>query len=108
MFRLNTERTYPYPVSVTVIDRDGREQQGEFQAVFRVVPTSTLRDPDNAERHLLDLALVDVRDLELVDSDGNVLQGQALIDAVKDDPSLSAACVAAWRESVLKKTPGPS
>jgi len=102
MFKLNTERTYQYPVTVTVFTGDV-EQQGKFTATYKVVSNDVLRAPENADKTLLDLVLVDVHDIEVTGKDGQALTGPALLAAVKADPAVSTALVAAYQESVTKK-----
>lgn len=102
MFKLNTARCYQYPVSVTIFD-GGKEQTGSFTATFKVLPNSALRDDKNADKSLLDLVLVGVEGVEVLGDDGKPLQGEALTRAMKDDPSVSVAMVAAYQESVTKK-----
>lgn len=102
MFKLNTQRTYKYPVSVTIFDRD-QEQTGTFTAVYKVVPNSVLKDPENADKRLLDLVLVGVEGVEVDGEDGKPLQGDALLQALKDDPATSVALVNAYQESITKK-----
>jgi hypothetical protein len=102
MFKLNRERCYQYPVSVTVFDGE-KEQTGKFTATFKVLPNSKLRDPGNADKTLLDLVLVNVEGVEVAGEDGKPLQGEALVQTLKDDPSVSVALVAAYQESITKK-----
>lgn len=98
MFVLNTARTYRQPVSVVVYDEQGKEQTGKFTAVFKVLPHS-----DDLEGKLLDHVLVGVEGIEVAGENGEALTGAALLDAVKADPSASAALVAAYQDSVIKK-----
>lgn len=102
MFKLNKSRCYQYPVSVTIFDGE-KEHTGKFTATFKVLPNSALRDPENSDKTLLDLVLVGVEGVEVPGDDGNPLQGEALVQALKDDPSASTAMVAAYQESVTKK-----
>jgi hypothetical protein len=105
MFKLNPTRTYKYPVSMTVYDESGTEHQGKFQALFKVLPNSTLRNPtpDVADRPLLDLVLVGAEDIEVAGPDGEPLEGAALLEALKDDPAASMALISAYSESIAKK-----
>ena|SRR5690554_1298293 len=102
MFKLNTERTYKYPVTVTVYNGD-KEQSGTFRAEYRVVPTTELTNSSNRDKRLLDLVLVNVEDIEVTGKDGKVLQGDELLDAMKADPATSLALVNAYQESITKK-----
>jgi|SRR5690554_2440663 len=102
MFKLNTRRTYKYPVTVTVFDGE-KEESGKFTAVFKVLPNNQMQDPENADKRLLDLVLVDVEGVEVAGEDGQPLQGPELLSALKNDPSASLALVTAYQESVSKK-----
>jgi hypothetical protein len=103
MLKLNTTRSYPFPVTVHYYDENGRAQQGKFNAQFKVVPADQLQDDENADKRLLDIVLLGVDKLELVDVDNNVLEGDALLDACKNDPSISTALVNAYHASIAKK-----
>ncbi|MEX2475067.1 hypothetical protein [Marinobacter sp.] len=102
MFSLNTQRSYKYPVTVTVFDGD-KEHQGKFTATFKVLPHSQLSDPEKADKRLLDLVLVDVEGVEVAGEDGKPLQGEDLLRALKDDPAASLALISAYQESITKK-----
>ena len=102
MFKLNKSRCYQYPVSVTIFDGE-KEHTGKFTATFKVLPNSALRDPENTDKTLLDLVLVGVEGVEVPGEDGKPLQGDALVQALKDDPSVSVAMVSAYQESITKK-----
>lgn len=102
MFKLNTKRTYNYPVSVNIFDGE-KEQTGKFTAVFKVAPTSALLDPENEGKRLLDIVLVGVEGVEVAGEDGKPLQGEELLTALKDDPATANAIVAAYQESITKK-----
>lgn len=103
MFKINTQRCYQYPVSVTIFDGE-KEVTGKFTATFKVQPNSALRNPDNTDKTLLDLVLVNVEGVEVPGEDGKPLQGEALVNALKDDPSVNMAIVAAYQESITKRT----
>lgn len=98
MFKVNTHRTYPYPVAVTIIDDQGKDQVGNFTAIFKVMPFQKERSDS-----LLDQVLVGLDGIELSDADGNVLEGEAMLSAAKNDPSISMALVNTYNESVIKK-----
>jgi hypothetical protein len=98
MFKLNTERTYKYPVTVVVYDEQGAEQSGTFTATFKTLPHDEKR-----EGRLLDHVLVAVEGIEVGGADGEPLSGAALLDALKKDPAASTAMVAAYNESIVKK-----
>lgn len=103
MFVVNTNRTYDYPVKVTL--REGTEERaGEFTATFKVLPNSVGTAPENAHKRALDLVLVDVKGVEVPGPDGQPLTGDALLTALKDDPCTSAALLEAYRESISKKS----
>jgi hypothetical protein len=106
MFKLNTARTYKYPVTLTVYDESGTEHEGKFHALFKVLPNSVLRNPspDVADRPLLDLVLVGAEGIAVDGPDGLPLTGEALCAALKDDPAAAAALVTAYSESITKKT----
>lgn len=102
MFKLNTNRTYQQPVSLTVYDESGKEQTGKFRATFRVLPHDEARSMP-ADVALLDAVLVGVSDIEVAGDDGHALEGDALMDAVKNDPAASTALIAAYQDSIVKK-----
>lgn len=105
MFKLDTHRTYKTPVSATVLLPDGSEQIGEFTATFKVLPfdqQKALSEQDGA--FLLKEALVDLSDIELTEN-GEVLKGQALLDAAINDPDIALAISEAFSKSIEKKTP---
>lgn len=104
MFKLNPNRTYTYPVKVTVFDGD-KEHTGEFTATFKVLPNSGLRElmANPADRSLLDSVLVGVSGVEVPGEDGTPLVGDALLTALKDDPAVAVAIGAAYSESITKK-----
>lgn len=102
MFKVNRNRTYPYPVTATVYDETGKEQTGKFKAHFKVLPHNEAKEmPENIS--LLDAVLTGVSDIEIPGEDGQPLAGEALLNAVKNDPALSAATVGAYHESIAKK-----
>lgn len=98
MFKLNTTRSYKYPVSVTVYGEDGQELTGTFTATFKTLPHD-----DKREGKLLDHVLVGVEGIEVPGADGQPLAGAELLDALKRDPAAMAALVAAYNESIVKK-----
>lgn len=102
MFRLNRERTYKYPVVVTLYDADGNEQKGRFTATFRILPIRVMRE-DLADRALLDQVLMGVDGIEMPGEDGQPLSGQALLEALKDDPATATALAGAYVTSAIKK-----
>lgn len=102
MFKLNTGRSYKYPVTVNVFDGE-KEQSGKFTAVFKVLPNSQATDPENQDKRLLDMVLVGAEDIEVAGEDGQPLAGEALLNALKDDPSAAVALITAYQESISKK-----
>ncbi|MDX1755887.1 MAG: hypothetical protein R3175_07510 [Marinobacter sp.] len=102
MFKLNPQRTYSYPVNITVFDGD-QEHQGQFTAKFKVLPTSATKEQLAPDTRLLDLVLVGAKDVEVPGPDGKPLEGDALLDALKDDPAASLALITAYQESISKK-----
>ncbi|GGW23630.1 hypothetical protein [Vreelandella hamiltonii] len=105
MFKLNTNRSYTYPVSLTIYDDEGKEHTGKFKAKFKAVPQDKLREMP-ADSPLLDHVLLEVSELEVSGPDGQPLQGDQLLHAVKNDPAASAALITAYHESVSKKNRG--
>lgn len=103
MFKLNVNRSYKYPVEVTIYDEHGKEQTGTFTATFKVLGNGVMRDPSHRGVLLLDLVLTGAEGVEVLGEDGQPLQGDALLKALKDDPAASAALVAAYQESIAKK-----
>ncbi|WP_139313682.1 hypothetical protein [Salinicola sp. MH3R3-1] len=102
MFKVNTSRNYPYPVTATVFDEQGKEQTGRFKAHFKVLPHNEAKSmPEDTS--LLDAVLKGVSEIEIPGEDGQPLSGDELLDAVKNDPALSAATVGAYHESIAKK-----
>ncbi|WP_189444992.1 hypothetical protein [Salinicola rhizosphaerae] len=102
MFKVNRNRTYPYSVTATVFDAEGKEQTGKFKAHFKVLPHDQAREmPEDTT--LLDAVLTGVSEIEIGGEDGQPLAGNELLDAVKNDPALSAATVGAYHESIAKK-----
>lgn len=102
MFKVNRNRTYQYPVTATVYDAEGKEQTGKFKAHFRVLPHDQAKElPEDTT--LLDAVLTSVSEIEIGGEDGQPLAGNELLDAVKNDPALSAATVGAYHESIAKK-----
>ncbi|MBZ9574419.1 hypothetical protein [Modicisalibacter sp. MOD 31.J] len=102
MFTLNTQRTYRQPVNLTVYDERGKEKTGSFTATFKVMPHDQLREqPDGVT--LLDAVLVSVSDIEVPGPDGKALEGEELLEAVKNDPAASVALVTAYQNSIAKK-----
>lgn len=102
MFKLNTNRSYTYPVSLTIYDEEGKEQTGKFTAKFKALPQDKLREMP-ADSLLLDHVLLGVSGLEVAGEDGQPLQGEQLLHAVKNDPAASTALITAYQESVSKK-----
>lgn len=102
MFQLNTNRTYQHPVSLTIYDEAGKEKTGTFQATFRVVPNNEMRAMGD-DVSLLDAVLVKVSDIEVPGPDGEPLAGDALLEAVKEDPAASLALINAYQQSIAKK-----
>lgn len=102
MFTLNTNRTYSYPVSLTVYDENGKEQSGKFDAMFKVMPQDKLREMP-ADTLLLDQVLVGAKGIEVPGEDGKPLEGEDLLKALKNDPAASTALITAYQESVSKK-----
>lgn len=103
MFKLNTQRTYKYPVVVNIFDGD-KEQTGKFTAVFKVMKNSAIQEAAAAgDKNLLDMVLMDVEGIQVDGEDGKPLAGEALLSALKDDPSVAIALAAAYNESLVKK-----
>ena len=103
MLKLNTTRSFPAPVTVHFRDEDGKDQKGQFNAVFKVISADQLQSEANHEKRLLDLVLVEVSEIELTDVSGDVLHGTELLDACKNDPSIATALMATYNENVAKK-----
>lgn len=102
MFKLNTNRTYKQSVHLTLVDEAGKDVKGTFTAVFKVMPNNETRELlDDAT--LLDRVLVTVSDIEVPDETGKPLEGEALRDAVKNDPAAAFALITAYQDSIIKK-----
>ena len=96
--KLAKERIFKYPVEVEV-RVDNKLVTGTFTGVFRALKASDMDD----EKKLIDAILVSVEGLELEDEHGNVLTGDELVEAVKDDTELVAAIIRAYGEAMEKK-----
>ena len=103
MLKLNTTRTFPAPVTVHFLDEAGKSQKGTFNATFKVLPSDEITDNSNADKRLLDLVLVEVKDIELADQNGVALEGDALLEACKNDPAISAAMMSTYSDQLAKK-----
>jgi len=102
VFKLNTNRTYKQPVHLTLVDENGKDEKGTFSAIFRVMPNPETRELlDDAT--LLDRVLVSVSDIEVPDENGKPLEGEALRDAVRNDPAAAFALINAYQDSIIKK-----
>lgn len=101
MLKRNIERQFTIPVVIDCLDEDGSTSRGEFNATFRMMSQAEVRRDDEAR--LLDKVLIRVSDLELTGIDGKPLSGQALLEAVKDDPELGSALVQTYLDNVVKK-----
>lgn len=101
MLKLNVERSFPCQVPVEFTDENGAVVKGQFCAKFRIMSQAEVRGDDEAR--LLDKVLLDVGDIELYGTDGKALSGEALLSAVKDDPTLGSACVQVYLDTVVKK-----
>lgn len=107
MFKLNTARTYKWPVTITVLDGD-QELSGTVTVTYRAVSTDKAKAPENADKTILDLALVDVDGIEVVAEDGQVLLGEARLQALRADTSVAIALTQGYYDSVQKKATKPS
>ncbi|MDR5857954.1 hypothetical protein FZZ93_02405 [Halomonas eurihalina] len=102
MFKVNLNRTYQYPVTATIYDEEGKEHTGKFKARFKVLPHDEAKElPEDTS--LLEAVLTGVSDLEIPGPDGQSLAGEALVEAVKNDPALALATQAAYQDSIAKK-----
>jgi len=102
VFKLNTNRTYSYPVALTVYDEAGKEHSGKFTATFKVMPQNQLREMP-ADTLLLDQVLVGASGIEVPGEGGKPLEGDELLHALKNVPAASTALITAYQESVSKK-----
>lgn len=107
MFKLNTARTYKWPVTITVLEGD-QEHSGTVTATYRPLASDKAKNPDTASRPLLDLVLVDVDGIEVTGDDGQVLAGDARLNAIRNDPAAAVALTEGYFASVQKKGPKPS
>ena len=102
--KLNLDRKYKHPVEIKYYNDAGQIQTGTFTGIFRV---TKLTDFEGDDKRLIDLVLLGVEGLELTDEHGNLLEGSALLDAVKNDSDLVGACLDAFTVSVEKKRTKP-
>lgn len=102
-FRINQNRTFKHKVTVQTTDGDGKPFNGHFFAVYRVVPIPELSSEENAQRTLLDLALISIEGLEYVNQDNQQLEGEALVEAVKADGQLAALLSANYLDALPGK-----
>lgn len=105
MYTVNVNRTYKYPVSLTVYDENGKENSGKFKATFKVKPQDEMSNLPVGTL-LLDEVLKGVEDIALTDDEGTVLKGDDLLHAAKNDPAISTALISAYNESISKKNRG--
>lgn len=101
MLKLNVNRVFKASVPVSIITPDGQQQDAEFSASFRVMTKQQAKA--QGEQPLLDVVLVEVHDIELFDANDQVLTGDALLQAAKDDPTLSSALVHCYWDNLTKK-----
>lgn len=104
MFKLNTRRTYKYPVTVVVFDEEGKEIKGKFYAIFKVLPKGERKkmqeeDPEDMSNRVV----AGIEGLEIIGEDGTPLKGQDLVDAALNDPACDTAIANAYLESIIKK-----
>ncbi|MAD44328.1 MAG: hypothetical protein CMH98_04925 [Oceanospirillaceae bacterium] len=104
-FVLNTQRTFKQPVPIVVHDEDGNEVKGGFSAVFKILPNDELKAvmAENDDTRLIDLVLVEVSGIEVPGKDGQMLTGDELLNAVKNDPAANVAMIAAYQGAIAKK-----
>ncbi|NVE91541.1 hypothetical protein [Vreelandella titanicae] len=102
MFTVNVNRSYQYPVSLTIYDDEGKEITGKFTALFKVVPQDQLNALPEGTL-LLDQVLTGVKGLGLTGEDGKTLEGDELLHAAKNDPAISTALLGAFNTSISKK-----
>ena len=98
--KLNVNRTYKHPVTVRYFDEEGKILTGSFTGEFNVLKTD---DFGKQDAKLIDIVLKGVSGLEMYDEHGNILQGEELLNAVKNDTDLARACIEAYNESAEKK-----
>lgn len=98
--KLNENRTYKYQVQVAYYDEDGKVLNGSFTGVFKVLKTEDMQKKDV---RLIDTILVGVEGIDLQDVHGNSLEGEELLNAVRNDSDFAEACIAAYNDSVEKK-----
>lgn len=103
MLKLNTTRTFTSAVTVHFVTEAGREESGKMKAEFKIIPTDQFQNGENDDKTLLDLVLVSVSNIELTDDKGDLLEGEALIEACKTDPSISTALVSTFTDKIVKK-----
>lgn len=105
--KLNVNRNYKHPVPVKYFSEEGKILSGSFTGTFRVLNSEALEKSKEEEGRFIDLILVGVEGIELEDDNGNILEGDELLAAVKNDVDLANACVEAYEESAQKKRAKP-
>jgi len=99
--KLNTTRTFKQAVTLRFLDEEGKIKTGNFTATFR----NLLLKKGEAESNesLLDKVLVDIHGLDLTDENGNLLEGDDLIEVAKMDMDIVEALVEAFNAAIEKK-----
>ena len=97
---IKQNRNFECKVPVSFLDESAKIQKAEFTAVFRTLKSSEVTSDD--ESKLIEKILVSVKGLSIQDEDGNEIDGEDLVNVVKEDLDLGAACVEVYLAKIQK------
>ncbi len=102
MFKIKTDRTYQYPVTVSYREGD-EEKQGEFTGIFKTLNTAEMERLGTDDQKALDAIFVGAEGIELTGHDDEPLTGEAMLAALRSDPDVAQAIWSAYQDSYAKK-----
>jgi hypothetical protein len=103
--KINQNRTFKAPVTVNYYDNDGNLVTGGFTGTFNTLKATDFND---SQTKFIDLILVDVEGVDMSDDFNNLITGDALVAAVKNDTDLGNACINAFNDAIEKKAKKPT
>jgi hypothetical protein len=103
--KINQNRTFKAPVTVNYYDNAGNLVSGGFTATFKTLKMS---DFDDKTTKFIDAILVGVEGIDMSDDFNNVITGDALVNAVKNDTDLASSCITAFNDAIEKKAKKPT